>query len=192
MVIESLGLPGECAVYELSSRGALFRWLRRRFPNFYFSEFFDDVPAGGMKGPVPCQDVQDLALGDETFSLVTCTEVFEHVPDDRRGFREIYRVLKKDGYFVFTVPLMSNGRTLERAAKRQDGSILHLREPEYHSDRLRGRRTVLAYRTYGADIRERLDAAGFSSEIKSVDSPPNAVRGQHVIVARKQRVQAAG
>ena len=183
-VIDGLTFPSGARVYELSSRGALFVYLRRKWPDFYFSEYFVDVPPGERKNGIPCQDVQCLQLPDASFDLVTSTEVFEHVPDDRRGFSEVYRVLKPGGYKVFSVPLSMGERTKERAVL-VDGGVTHLLEPEYHSDRIRGRRTVLAYRNYGYDIVERLRVAGFSPEIREVNYGRHRIRNQYVVVARK-------
>lgn len=185
IVIASLDLPTECRVYELSSKGALFSYLRRRFRDLYFSEYYDDVPPGTACNGIICQDVQELHIDDGTFDLITSTEVFEHVPDDARGFAEMYRVLRDNGCFVFTVPLMDDHPTLEKALLKPDGSIEHLLAPEYHSDRIRGRRTVLAFRTYGTDIALRLGAAGFSTEIRRVTSPAHRIADQSVIIARK-------
>jgi len=183
-VIDGLSLPDSARVYELSSRGALFAYLRRRWPGLYYSEYYPDVRPGERKSGVPCQDVQRLRLPDASFDLVTSTEVFEHVPDDRRGFSEMYRVLRPGGYKVFSVPLSMEERTRERAVL-EAGGVKHLLEPEYHSDRIRGRETVLAYRNYGSDIGERLQEAGFTPEFRRVDSDRHRIRSQHVIVARK-------
>lgn len=185
LVIESQGHARDAAVYELSSKGALFHYLKERFPRLYFSEYFDDVPPGCMKRGIPCQDVQNLKLGDGEFDLVTCTEVFEHVPDDLKGFREIHRVLRRGGLFVFTVPWVGTHDTVERAVLRPGGGIEHLMEPEYHDDRLRGRGKVLAFRTYGRDLARRLQSAGFVAETRIVSSPENRVVGIPVHVARK-------
>lgn len=148
------------AVYEMSSRGPLFGYLRERAGQFTYSEFFDDVRPGGFRGEVQCQDVQALTYGDATFDLCTSTEVFEHVPDDRRGFGEIRRVLRPGGRFVFTVPLTEAAVTVERAVM-EDGAIRHLLEPEYHGDVIRGHGRVLAFRNYGRDIVDRLKDSGF-------------------------------
>lgn len=147
-------------VYELSSRGPLFRFLRREVAQLTFSEFFEDGARGEMHGGIPCEDVQRLTFADASFDLVTSTEVFEHVPDDQRGFAEVRRVLRPGGAFVFTVPLADAERTVERAVVI-DGGIRHLLPAEYHDDRIRGRGSVLVYRDYGRDIPERLRQAGF-------------------------------
>jgi SAM-dependent methyltransferase len=183
-VIERLALGHRAAVYELSSRGALLRWLRRRFADVVVSEFFDDVPRGAFRDGVQCQDVQRLTYPDDSFDVVTSTEVFEHVPDDHRAFREIHRVLRPGGVLVFTVPLSSSPRTLERAECR-DGVIVHLVEPEYHSDRLRGRRAVLAFRTYGTDIVARLGVAGFEAHIETLNDAAHGIAGAPVIIAHR-------
>ena len=185
-VIDRLSLPAGARVYELSSRGALFTYLRRRWPDLYICEYFSDVPPGERKNGVPCQDIQYLRLPDASFDLVTRTEVFEHVPDNRKGFSEVYRVLKPGGYKVFSVPLSMEERTRKRAVL-EAGGVRHLLEPEYHSDRIRGRGTVLAYRTYGADIGDRLRDAGFTPELREVNSDRHRIGNQYVIVARKPR-----
>lgn len=184
-VIEGLDLSPASRVYELSSKGALVRYLRQRFQSLYLSEFFDSVPPGEFRSGVQCQDVQALLLPNDSFDLVTSTEVFEHVPDDRRGFREIARVLKDRGRFVFTVPLLDAEQTLERVRIEADGSLSFLTAPEYHGDRLRGQGKVLAFRTYGRDISHRLTAAGLNAAIQVLEDPGAGVAHQQVIVAKK-------
>ncbi len=83
LTIESLNFSTSTSVYELSSRGALYKFLKGKFKNLYFSEYFDDIPLGLMKNSVVCQDVQNLFLNDESFDLVTSTEVFEHVANSK-------------------------------------------------------------------------------------------------------------
>ena len=183
-VLRGLGLGRDARVYELSSRGALCRHLRRTFARVTVSELFDDVAPGQFRDGVQCQDVQRLTYDDGAFDLVTSTEVFEHVPDDRRAFAEVHRVLTPGGALVFTVPLMDAGATLERA-RLENGSVVHLVTPEYHGDRLRGRGRVLAFRTYGPDIAERLTEAGFAARLERIDDPAHAIADGRVVVARK-------
>lgn len=152
---------GSRHVYELSSRGAVFRYLRSHAGRLSCSEYFDDAVPGGVRGGVRCEDVQALTWPDGSFDACTSTEVFEHVPDDARAFREVWRVLKPGGALVFTVPLNLRGPTRERARLAQ-GKLEHLLPPEYHGDHLRGAGKVLAFRNYGTDIVERLSAAGFT------------------------------
>jgi len=47
----------------------------------------------------------DLPFSDGKFELVCAFDVLEHSEDDRRVLGEVSRVLKEDGYFVFSVPV---------------------------------------------------------------------------------------
>jgi SAM-dependent methyltransferase len=152
---------GSLSVYELSSRGAVVKYLRRCAGELCVSEFFDDVEPGTFKNGIQCQDVQALKLPDESFDVCTSTEVFEHVPDDLRGFAEVRRVLRPGGIMLLTVPLSSEPETLTRALLR-DGVVTHLLPPEYHGDRICGAGKVLTYRNYGVDILKRIRSAGFA------------------------------
>lgn len=175
---------GDEAVYELSSRGPLFEFLRRDVRRLVFSEFFDDVEPGAWRGEIQCQDVQRLTFNDGSFDVVTSTGVFEHVADDACGFSEIGRVLRPGGIFVFTVPLSGAEDTVERARLR-DGAIEHLVPPEYHGDRIRGRGRVLAFRNYGRDITERLRSSGFrGADIDWRFKSAFLGQGSGVVVAR--------
>jgi len=148
--------------YELSCRGTLFNFLGRHCRRLTCSEYLPDVRPGETRDGILCEDVQSLSFPDRSFDLCTSTEVFEHVPDDARGFLEIRRVLRPGGLFVFTVPLNGTGETVERARLGAQGSIEHLLPPEYHRDPIRGHGPVLAFRTYGRDIMDRLLQAGFA------------------------------
>jgi SAM-dependent methyltransferase len=150
----------EMDVYELSSRGPLYQYLKVRAGKLTVSEYFHDVPGGQFRGAIQCQDVQQLTYADASFDICTSTEVFEHVPDDAKAFSEIFRVLRPKGLLVFTVPLYDERETVERACVTTAGEVRHLLPPEYHGDPLRGVR-ILAFRRYGSDITQRLRNAGF-------------------------------
>jgi len=148
-------------VYELSSRGPLFRYLTTHAKTLTFSEYLHDVAPGEFRNRVQCQDVQHLTYASASFDVCTSTEVFEHVPDDAKAFSEVFRVLRANGLVVFTVPLREEDETLERAVLTPAGEVRHLQAPEYHGDPLRDSGPILAFRTYGRDVTQRLRNAGF-------------------------------
>jgi ubiquinone/menaquinone biosynthesis C-methylase UbiE len=49
-----------------------------------------------------------LPYADDTFDLVTFTEVIEHIEHHQDALREIHRVLKEDGYLIVTTPNILN------------------------------------------------------------------------------------
>lgn len=46
-------------------------------------------------------DSMNINFEDESFDVVSCTHIYEHVPDSKRLISEIYRVLKKGGICYF-------------------------------------------------------------------------------------------
>lgn len=174
-------------VYELSSRGPLVKYLKRTSKNFTSSEYFDDVTCGDYYKGVQCQDVQRLTYPSESFDICTSTEVFEHVPNDSKGFSEIYRVLKPNGIFVFTVPIHNGYKTIERAKVMSNGKIQHTLPPEFHRNPLRGHKKILAFRNYGYDIVDKLIEQGFTNAelcIPNIDLPWKYYRS--VLVAYRE------
>jgi len=59
-------------------------------------------------------DAQSLCFGDETFDVVLGLDIIEHVPDPGRMLREIRRVLKKDGLFIFRTGFGLNPSNIRR------------------------------------------------------------------------------
>lgn len=172
-------------VYEMSSRGPFFEYLRRRCKSLTFSEFYDDIKAGSFRDGVQCQDVQHLTYDSESFDLCTSTEVFEHVPDDFLGFRELSRVLRPGGMALLTVPITEPETTVERA-RIYHGKLEYLLEPTFHGDRIRGQGGVLCFRDYGPDIVGRLQKNGFSEAL--LIAPDDAdwwSLGCRVVLAKK-------
>lgn len=50
-------------------------------------------------------DVREIRFLSDTFDIIVCGEVLEHVHDDRKAVREFNRVLKTGGICVVTVPV---------------------------------------------------------------------------------------
>jgi SAM-dependent methyltransferase len=181
---EEIGALGAFDVCELSARGALSSYLRRKARSVATSEYFHDVAPGTMHDGARCEDVQRLTYADASFDLVTHTEVLEHVPDDARAFAELLRVLRPGGTMLFTVPMHGGPHTVERARLR-DGVVEHLLEPVYHIDPLQPE-GILAFRDYGLDIVDRLRAAGFvDARILAPSERMRRFNGLPVMLARK-------
>lgn len=50
-------------------------------------------------------DITDIEYPDGSFEAVYCSHVLEHVPDDRRALRELFRVLVPGGWAILQVPV---------------------------------------------------------------------------------------
>lgn len=52
-------------------------------------------------------DIQDLGMVEnQTYDIVICSHVLEHVRNDRLAMKELYRILKSDGMCIVLVPLV--------------------------------------------------------------------------------------
>lgn len=182
-VFSLLDLPKTSLVYELSSHGAFYKYLKLNFDYLTTSDYMPEITSGTMYKGRTMQDVENLTYFTGTFDAVTSTEVFEHVAHDHKGFTEVLRILKPGGVFCFTVPLNLNlDKTIERAYLDKNNQIVHLLEPEYHGDYMKN--GILAFRNYGIDILDKLKEAGFSSaEIFIVNNKYNF--SKEVIVCKK-------
>jgi SAM-dependent methyltransferase len=94
-----------------SGTGALIGLLRARQPALQSSAC--DYTEVLMQLPGQAVDVADLnagglPYGEGAFSLVTCTEVVEHLENFRHAVREIHRVLAPGGVAILTTPNVLN------------------------------------------------------------------------------------
>ena len=93
------------------------------------------------------QDITAISHPDDRFDVVICHRVMEHVLDDKKGFAELYRVLKPGGFVSFSVPQAPhNPQTAEWA----------IPDLSHHGH----------VRQYGADLEDRMRDAGFVVELE--------------------------
>ena len=98
-------------------------------------------------------DICDLPFLDNSYDFILCNHVLEHIVDDNKAIRELYRVLKKNGIGIFQVPIDYN-----RDTTFEDFSVTNKKE----RNKLFGQYDHV--RIYGLDFFERLQKAGFSVE----------------------------
>lgn len=174
------------ACWEMSTYGSTLNYLKRHFRQVFESEYFPDAAPGETVDGVMNQDVQNLSFADESLDLITSNQVFEHVPDDIRGFRECHRVLRYGGALVFSVPFPDVPAT-EKLADIVDGRVVHFTEPEYHDSRAAGPKSVLTFWHFSTnDICDRLSRAGFQAELVDVVIAPAQKKPTHIVYAIKR------
>lgn len=116
-------------------------------------------------------DISTLPFRDETFDLVTANMVVEHLANPEQQFREVCRVLKPGGVFLFHTPNelghpVMLSRAMPNAVKRRAARLLE------------GRDENDVYPTfYRANRREKImrlsrDAGFLASEIRLVTTSP--------------------
>lgn len=98
-------------------------------------------------------DVLDLPFENESFDVIICNHVLEHIVDDRKAMSELYRVMKIGGWGIFQVPMKNS---LEKTY--EDFSIINPKERQKHFGQYDH------VRWYGMDYFDRLKSVGFEVE----------------------------
>ena len=97
-------------------------------------------------------DVTDIQYPDESFDVIYCSHVLQYVPDDKQAIRELFRILKPDGWAVLLVPPMTD-RAFDCPSITDQSEHLKTYDPENPAHR------------YGFDFVERLKEAGFKVKV---------------------------
>ena len=73
---------------------------------FKFDEYIKMDPRHGDKVDL-VGSADNIPLDSESIDSIVCTQVFEHLENPQKSAEEIYRVLKKGGHVLLTVPQMN-------------------------------------------------------------------------------------
>ncbi len=161
-------------------------WIDVELSNYKPNKPMGAVLAKGITN----QNLECLTFADESLDIVITSDLMEHVRLDDRAHREIYRVLKPGGIYIFTVPHdRSWEKTLTRVQVNEPddpSKDVHLLEPEYHGDtNSDGDGGLLAYRTYGRDIEKHLSELGFEVEYTREDIEHLGILNTELYYCRK-------
>jgi SAM-dependent methyltransferase len=98
-------------------------------------------------------DICNLPFEDNSYDIILCNHVLEHIPDDTKAMQELYRVLKVGGMGIFQIP-----QDLGRETTFEDDSITDKKE----------RAAIFGQydhvRIYGRDYFDKLRSIGFAVE----------------------------
>lgn len=104
-------------------------------------------------------DILDIRFPNNFFDAVMCNHVLEHIIDDSKAMKELFRVLKPGGWALLQVPISP---ILEHTF--EDATVT---KPE---DRERIFGQFDHVRLYGKDYSKRLESAGFSVQLKKLSA----------------------
>lgn len=140
-------------IAEINQCGALHPILKD-LPNLYYSEYQSVRRLESVRH----ENLESLTYRDVFFDLVLTSDTLEHVPNLNNALSEIYRVLRLNGYHIFTVPMIASRKTRERIAVHGDGTEEKLLPDSFHG---RGEPDNLVYREFGWDVLRLLERFGF-------------------------------
>ena len=98
-------------------------------------------------------DLTDIQYEDGTFDAIYCSHVLEHIKEDHLAIKEMFRVLKPQGWAIIMVPI-AGVKTTERSEPNTPGAENFSGHPDH-------------VRRYGFDLKNKLENAGLSVTVES-------------------------
>ncbi|MHC5354950.1 class I SAM-dependent methyltransferase [Myroides sp. LJL115] len=132
------------SVLHFAPEQAFYKRFKKQ-PNLNYITTDLESPLADVKA-----DICNLPFEDNSFDMILCNHVLEHIPDDTKAMQELYRIMKPGAMGIFQVP-----QDLDRPTTFVDDSITDPKE-----------RTLIFgqydhVRIYGRDYFDKLTQIGF-------------------------------
>ena len=142
--------------------------LDQRFGAFRGSEYLGPDKQGGKAYQhagrvVVHEDIGAASLQSESVDMVVTMDVLEHVPDLAIALTECWRILRKGGVHVMTVPFYDQKASVRRAAI-VDGRLVHLLPAQFHGNPV-SEDGALVFTEPGIDLLDQIREAGFDMQM---------------------------
>jgi SAM-dependent methyltransferase len=171
-ILKSDYLKGDIRVLHFSPSRSLKRFLSIDLSlNYITSDFMGEFKADKH------YDITNIKESDNSFDLIICYHILEHIEEDFAAMNELYRVLKKGGSCIIQTPF-------------KDGDIYEDETIKTAEDRLKYFGQEDHLRIYSVDgLKERLANSGFEVKINKFVEEKNNYCGlseeESVLIARK-------
>ncbi len=129
-------------------------------------------------------DICNLPFKDNSYDIIFCNHVLEHIPDDTKAMEELYRVLKPNGMAILQIP-----QDLNRDITFEDDSITDKKERakifgQYDHVRIYGRDYFNKLRSVGFKV----DEVNYTSKLSEKDIEKYCLaKGEIIPVAYKAK-----
>jgi SAM-dependent methyltransferase len=122
-------------ILDIGPSRAVVKWFQMQGYNVISVDLMPSIATIRM-------DITRCGFKDNTFDLIVCSHVLEHIRDDLAAMREILRILKELGICIIQVPMQPNLLTTIEYDRQKPEEFDHVR-------------------AYGQDFASRLESVGF-------------------------------
>lgn len=138
-------------------------WLKRNHVSCVTADLYSE--AVDLK-----LDIQDTGLPDESYDVIVCNHVLEHVDDFRKALKEMYRILRSGGSFICSFPMDTNMELLDEDPCVQTEEERVRRFGQNDHQRVFGIKADRFLTEAGFEV-ERIDGKDYPEEILPVVGP---------------------
>ena len=143
-------LRSDTKILDFSPSRAIYRNLKKNKNITYFSTDFENEFLADYRF-----DITNIDAESESFDLIICYHILEHIDSDQQAMSELFRVLKSDGTCLIQTPF-KNGKTYEDfSIKTKEDRLKHFGQDDH-------------VRIYSIDgLKSRLEKSGFLVDVQT-------------------------
>jgi len=159
-ILDSEFLKEKISILDFSPSRSIYRVLKGNSLLSYISsdlsrDFLSDVKF----------DITKIESHNDTYDLIICYHILEHIEDDYSAMKELYRVLKIDGVCIIQTPFKQGEIYEDSSIKSEEARTQHFGQKDH----------LRIYSTNG--LKERLKECGFQVEIREYNNDVNNENG---------------
>jgi SAM-dependent methyltransferase len=121
----------------------LYLWLKK-LPHLEYTGSDIDPSRYRHVANMETADLTAMPFADNSFDIVICSHVLEHVPDDAKAFAEIFRILAAGGHALLLTPQATDGLPTEEDPSLHDPAEQDRRFGQWDHVRIYSRDDFLA------------------------------------------------
>ena len=153
---DNVSLLKDSKILYFAPEYSMMKWVRRNNIKLTTADLFD--PKTDLK-----LDITDIDLPDDSFDMVICNHVLEHVSSYGKALSELHRVLKPGGKLIISFPIdPSLDTVLEKDADTAEDRVKLFGQNDH-------------VRVFGKDSEEILASYGFSVSVIDAGSMPEKI-----------------
>lgn len=121
-------------------------------------------------------DITDITVPSESFDIIICYHVLEHIPEDVKAIQELFRICRKEGIVVIQTPFREGDSYENNSITAPGDRKLHFGQEDH-------------VRVFSApNLKNRLEKAGFSVEMRCYPADPVAgLKDETILWCQKTR-----
>ncbi|WPR70205.1 class I SAM-dependent methyltransferase [Flavobacterium sp. NG2] len=147
-LIEQNYLKPHSNVLDFSPSRSLFRIWKKQHTYYTATDLSGDFISDNQ------YDITAIPEDENTFDLIICYHVLEHVIEDRKAMNELYRILKPTGTLLVQTPFKEGDIYEDYSITTKEERLKHFEQEDH----------VRIYSVEG--LKNRLTKSGFKVEIK--------------------------